>query len=108
MPVILTGLNTFVLIISSVTMVKAFSSIQDGNQAGLRKYLLATMAGGMFFTVAEIGGGTGPLAIGLVADASGGFAMPLWMCTGVAVALLFLLGLLQLRTRGLARNATTG
>jgi cyanate permease len=68
----------------------------------------AGMAGGMFFTVAEIGGVTGPLSIGLVADASGGFAMPLWMCTGVAVLLLGLLGLLHLRNRGLAQNASTG
>jgi hypothetical protein len=30
-------------------MVKAFASIQDGNQAGLRKWLLATIAGGLLF-----------------------------------------------------------
>ena len=68
----------------------------------------AGMAGGMFFTVAEIGGVTGPLSIGLVADASGGFNMPLWMCTGVALLLLGLLGMLHLRNRGLAQNASTG
>jgi cyanate permease len=68
----------------------------------------AGMAGGMFFTVAEIGGVTGPLSIGLVADASGGFTMPLWMCTGVAIALLGLLAWLHLRNRGLEQTSATG
>ena len=47
--VFITGLNTFVLICSSVAMVKAFAAIQDGNQAGLKKWLLATIAGGLLF-----------------------------------------------------------
>ena len=42
----------------------------------------AGMAGGMFFTVAEIGGVLGPLSIGMVAEASGGFDAPLWMLLG--------------------------
>ena len=33
----------------------------------------AGMAGGMFFTVAEIGGVLGPLSIGVTSDAFGGF-----------------------------------
>ncbi|MSR75629.1 MAG: heme-copper oxidase subunit III [Planctomycetes bacterium] len=49
MDLILTGLNTFVLICSSVTMVKALAALQDGNQAGLKKYLAMTMLGGAFF-----------------------------------------------------------
>jgi heme/copper-type cytochrome/quinol oxidase subunit 3 len=49
MDLILTGLNTFVLICSSVTMVKALAALQDGNLGGLKKYLLLTMLGGSFF-----------------------------------------------------------
>lgn len=49
MDLILTGLNTFVLICSSVTMVKALAALQDGNQAGLKKYIALTMLGGAFF-----------------------------------------------------------
>jgi heme/copper-type cytochrome/quinol oxidase subunit 3 len=45
----LTALNTFLLICSSVTMVKAFAAIQHGDQAGLRKWLLATILIGSVF-----------------------------------------------------------
>ncbi len=45
----LTALNTFILICSSVTMVKALSAIRHGDQAGLRKFLLGTIAGGATF-----------------------------------------------------------
>ncbi len=45
----LTALNTFILICSSVTMVKAFAEIERGNQKGLRMYLLATIALGIVF-----------------------------------------------------------
>ena len=39
----LTAFNTFVLICSSVTMVKAFVAIQHGDQRGLQRWLLATI-----------------------------------------------------------------
>ena len=45
----LTAFNTFVLICSSVTMVKAFAAIQHGDQQGLQKWLLATILLGTFF-----------------------------------------------------------
>jgi cytochrome c oxidase subunit III len=45
----LTAFNTFVLICSSVTMVKAFAAIEEGDQAGLKKWLIATALLGMFF-----------------------------------------------------------
>ena len=45
----LTAFNTFVLICSSVTMVKAFAAIEAGDQAGLRRWLLATVGLGAFF-----------------------------------------------------------
>ncbi|HET9985494.1 MAG TPA: heme-copper oxidase subunit III [Longimicrobiales bacterium] len=45
----LTAFNTFVLICSSVSMVKAFAAIEAGDQKGLRTYLLATTAMGILF-----------------------------------------------------------
>jgi cytochrome c oxidase subunit 3 len=45
----LTAFNTFVLICSSVTMVKAFAAIENGDQGGLRRWLLATVGLGAFF-----------------------------------------------------------
>ena len=45
----LTAFNTFVLICSSVTMVKAFAAIEHGDQRGLRVWLIATALLGMFF-----------------------------------------------------------
>jgi cytochrome c oxidase subunit III len=45
----LTALNTFFLICSSVTMVKAFAAIQHGDQKGLKLWLLATVVIGALF-----------------------------------------------------------
>ncbi len=45
----LTALNTFFLICSSVTMVKAFSAIEHGDQRGLKLWLLATIFIGTLF-----------------------------------------------------------
>ncbi|MCZ6695533.1 MAG: heme-copper oxidase subunit III [Acidobacteria bacterium] len=45
----LTALNTFILICSSVTMVKALSAIRRGDRAGLIKWLSGTILGGSIF-----------------------------------------------------------
>ena len=45
----LTAFNTFLLICTSFTMVMALNAIQKGDQAGLKKYLTYTMAGGLIF-----------------------------------------------------------
>ena len=45
----LTGLNTFILIVSSFTMVRALDAIQRGNVGKLKAYLFATMALGATF-----------------------------------------------------------
>jgi len=45
----LTGVNTFILICSSVTMVKAFAAIENGDQKGLRNWLIATIFLGLVF-----------------------------------------------------------
>ncbi|MEM1300012.1 MAG: MFS transporter [Pseudomonadota bacterium] len=63
----------------------------------------AGMAGGMFFTVAEIGGVMGPLSIGVVAQASSGFDVPLWMLSCVAAVLIGLLAWLARIEKGFTR-----
>ena len=45
----LTAFNTFVLICSSLTMVKALSAIRHGSVRGLQKFLLLTALGGVTF-----------------------------------------------------------
>ena len=49
------------------------------------------LAGGLFFTVAEVGGVLGPLTFGVVSDFSGGFALPLAMLSLLCLALLALI-----------------
>ncbi len=44
-----TAFMTFLLICSSVTMVEGLAAIRQGNQAGLRKFLVLTIVGGMTF-----------------------------------------------------------
>ncbi len=44
-----TAVNTFILICSSVSMVKAYAAISDGDQAGLKKWLIATLIMGATF-----------------------------------------------------------
>ena len=50
----LTALNTFFLICSSVTMVKAFAAIQEGDQKGLQRWLLATILIGATFVASTL------------------------------------------------------
>jgi cytochrome c oxidase subunit III len=50
----LTAVNTFLLICSSVTMVKAFAAIEHGDQRGLRLWLLATVALGSLFLSVQV------------------------------------------------------
>ena len=45
----LTALMTFLLICSSVTMVKALAAIKKGDQRGLRNFLLLTILAGLIF-----------------------------------------------------------
>ncbi|MDX1622927.1 MAG: heme-copper oxidase subunit III [Gemmatimonadota bacterium] len=50
----LTAFNTFMLICSSVTMVKAFAAIEHGDQRGLRRWLLATVVLGAAFVSIQV------------------------------------------------------
>jgi heme/copper-type cytochrome/quinol oxidase subunit 3 len=49
-----TAVNTFLLICSSVTMVKAFAAVQDGVQKQLRLWLLATVLIGASFVGVQV------------------------------------------------------
>lgn len=51
----------------------------------------AGAAGGMFFSAAEIGGVSGPLMLGIIYDATGGFDLGLNLMTGMCATLLLLL-----------------
>jgi len=50
----LTAFNTFMLICSSVTMVKAFAAIEHGDQVGLKRWLLATIVLGAAFVSIQV------------------------------------------------------
>ena len=50
----LTAVNTFVLICSSVSMVKAFAALQNGDQKGLQQWLLVTILLGSSFVGVQI------------------------------------------------------
>ena len=50
----LTAINTFVLICSSVTMVKAFAALQQGDQKGLQLWLLGTILLGATFVGVQV------------------------------------------------------
>ena len=52
------------------------------------------LAGGLFFTAAEIGGVLGPLTIGIIADLTGGFTVALFVLSGICIALIASIGLL--------------
>ena len=56
-------------------------------------------AGGMYFSVGEIGGVLGPLSVGAMFDATGGFSAPLLMLSGVCVVLALLLARLRVGSR---------
>jgi CP family cyanate transporter-like MFS transporter len=51
----------------------------------------AGSAGGLFFSVAEIGGFLGPLTVGYLFDASGDFSAGLHLLTATCVLLVLLL-----------------
>ncbi len=59
------------------------------------------LAGGLFFSAAEIGGVLGPLTIGILSDLTHGFSVPLIGLTGVCLVLLVLIGLLARASKAL-------
>jgi len=50
----LTAFMTFLLIVSSVTMVQSLSAIKRGDMRGLKKFLLLTILGGLLFLGCQV------------------------------------------------------
>jgi MFS transporter, CP family, cyanate transporter len=73
-------------------MTLAILTLLDIPEVGSRR---AGLAGGLFFSAAEVGGVLGPVSIGLISDLSGGFDAALAMLTGICVALVLLLAWLR-------------
>ncbi|MDP6622915.1 MAG: MFS transporter [Alphaproteobacteria bacterium] len=69
-------------------MTLAMLILLDVPEVGTRR---TGLAGGLFFSAAEIGGSLGPMSIGVLAQWSGGFATSLAMLTGITVVLMALL-----------------
>lgn len=85
----LTALNTFILICSSVTMVKAFAAIEHGDQRMLRRWLLATIALGTTFVSVQvyeyiklIGHGFVPMASSYAAEGGPLYSSTFYTMTG--------------------------
>lgn len=70
--------------------------LMDARGVNLRN---AGAAGGLFFSTAEIGGVVGPVMLGAVSDATGGFGGGLALLTAICAVLLALLWLLRREER---------
>lgn len=73
-------------------MALAVLTLLDVPEVGAKR---AGLAGGLFFSVAEIGGVLGPVSIGAISEASGGFDAVLVLLTSICLALVVLLGFLR-------------
>ena len=77
----------------SALMPLLIMSLMDHRDVGPERIAAAT---GLFFTAAQLGGVTGPAATGALAEASGGFALPIAVHSGVMVLMA---GVIALRHR---------
>ena len=73
-------------------MVLMILTLLEVPQVGSRH---AGVAGGLFFSVAEVGGVLGPVTIGLMSDMTGSFSTTLMMLTSICVILMILLAVLR-------------
>lgn len=90
------GLAVLGAVRSSITPVSLLT-LMEAPRVGARNM---GAAGGLYFTTGEIGGVMGPLLMGVLADATGGFGSGQLLLTGIAVvlcALTVVLGALLLR-----------
>ncbi|MBT5108970.1 MAG: MFS transporter [Rhodospirillaceae bacterium] len=94
----LQGIARGAMMAVAVLVLMESSGVESGNVG---------LAGGMFFSAAEIGGVLGPLTIGFVAEATGGFSTPLALLTVVAGALILLLFWLRMALRDTKMRAAS-
>ena len=99
-----TSVSSFVLVVSSVTMVLALAAIQRGDQRGLRIWLLATALLGVTFVSGQAFEFTDFVNEGLTLDANL-FGSTFFVLTGfhgahVTVGVLILLSLFVMALRG--------
>ena len=90
-PVLAVGL-VFQGVARGAMMTLAVLTLLDVPEVGAKR---AGLAGGLFFSAAEIGGVFGPVAIGAISDTAGGFGASLVLMTAICLALVGLLGLLR-------------
>lgn len=90
-PVLLLGLILQGVARSSLMTISILTLIE---LPGIGEKRIGT-ASGIFFSTAEVGGVCGPLAFGLLYDATGGFAASLHLLTGISFCLLIAIGLLR-------------
>jgi len=81
LPQVLTGINTFLLICSSVTMVLALKHCRAGNLGKFKGFLFATMMGGVGFLSIQAYEWTHMIQTGITAPASN-FGGTFYMLTG--------------------------
>ncbi len=98
-----TAVMTFVLILSSVTMVMALSAAHEGNRKGLVGWLAATVAGGLFFLLGQAKEWTGLISEGLTIT-SDHFGATFFVITGfhglhVTTGVIYLFVILMLSLR---------
>jgi cytochrome c oxidase subunit III len=77
-----TAVMTFLLICSSVTMVKGLESIKHGNRAGLRKFLALTALGGACFLGMQAFEWTHLIESGMTLTSKGLFGATFFILTG--------------------------
>lgn len=73
-------------------MTLAIQTLLDIPEVGSRR---AGLAGGLFFSAAEVGGVLGPVSIGVLSDATGGFDSVLVLLIGICAVLMLLLARLR-------------
>ncbi len=83
-PVLATGLIAQGIARSSL-MTLSILVLMEAPQVGSKNM---GVAGGLFFTAAELGGVLGPVSIGAIADKFGGFDAALWMLTVICVVMI--------------------
>lgn len=112
----LTAINTFVLICSSVTMVKAFAALEQDDQKGLQLWLLATILLGSTFVGVQVyeyihlaADGFLPVAVNYAAEGGPLYGSTFYLMTGfhglhVSIGVLVMIGV-YLRARSGAFNS---